>query len=713
MFIHKLHLQNFRNINDISIEDFSPINVITGNNGQGKSSIVDAIIFCLTNTLQDKMEEYVQWGRKKASIYIEFSLHNHIYDYRIEINKKGGTNRVLIIDNNDDEYYTKSDAVKKLQEVIDPVLTLYSAISIQHRSTELLFDTPANRLQKIKSLLRIDSIDEVVNSIKEDIKTNKDDISKLQGEIDALESQKFEYEVEPVLPSIDVNGYKKEIKILEEEREEYTKKYGEYQTYLSEVAQYTSAQKKLENAVDRKKELEGQIKRLPRYDKHKHEDYLNSLYDLNNEINDLLNELSISKNIDSQIDTIEKELEALHPLRVKACEFDEKYLEDLAYETIKLGTDIETLEEKIKYAREGNCPVCGEPFKSSPEEFESKKNELQTELDKKVEELREGRSEYAAYIDARDQNKLILEKRSMHEENLNHWKNEGSKHKGTADVETELDTKKLEKEEIQRTIEEMEIRKEKYEEVKSINAEIEKELFSIDERIKELKEVKEPEKVEEPVQPDTDKLERLKDELNEYTYTLKEIKGVQERNEAVKKREKEVQDKIKKSKEKVHKLSSDNKLLKDVQKVISKDFTVYLINKASNLIKKNMNHFFSTAYSGKYEIEFEQYSSGIEFYFSSIEDEELHPVSMLSGYERQLFAISFRLALSKLQNLGILVLDEIDESGSAENSLKLYELLLNEPIEQIFCVSHHPETVEYISNKSNAKAFEIANGSII
>ena len=69
-----------------------------------------------------------------------------------------------------------------------------------------------------------------------------------------------------------------------------------------------------------------------------------------------------------------------------------------------------------------------------------------------------------------------------------------------------------------------------------------------------------------------------------------------------------------------------------------------------------MNEVFSKAY-GKYNITLTKDGKGIDFFYSDGKN-KLTSVNMASGFEKQLLSVSFRLALSYLQNLGIFVFDE-------------------------------------------------------
>ena len=64
--IKRLWIKDFRNIKELTIEPSQFINLISGNNGEGKSSILYGIEYLLTDNLNEKISEYVRWGCETA-----------------------------------------------------------------------------------------------------------------------------------------------------------------------------------------------------------------------------------------------------------------------------------------------------------------------------------------------------------------------------------------------------------------------------------------------------------------------------------------------------------------------------------------------------------------------------------------------------------------------------------------------------------------------
>ena len=196
--IKKLYIKNFRNINELTLEPSSYINLISGNNGEGKSSILYAIEYLLTDNLNEKISEYVRWGQDKFNLEMEFDFNGNNYIIKVEGSKS--SKKELIVNNTD--IYKNSEATKYLATIIDPNVTRYSAISEQGKTAQILFDTPANRLKKLKEILGIDKIFELVEDIKEEIKQINSDIDLNKKEIEVIDNIDYNLLDVPVLPDI-------------------------------------------------------------------------------------------------------------------------------------------------------------------------------------------------------------------------------------------------------------------------------------------------------------------------------------------------------------------------------------------------------------------------------------------------------------------------------------------------------------------------------
>ena len=86
MLVRNLQLHNFRNYHDMSLSPDARLTVLTGQNAQGKTNVLEALHLCCLGrshrTTHDK--ELIRWGETAASV-------------RITVSQSDGTHEVAIV----------------------------------------------------------------------------------------------------------------------------------------------------------------------------------------------------------------------------------------------------------------------------------------------------------------------------------------------------------------------------------------------------------------------------------------------------------------------------------------------------------------------------------------------------------------------------------------------------------------------------------------
>lgn len=103
MFIEKLKLKNYRNYEEIEINFDKNINIIYGNNAEGKTNLLESIYMCSTSKSHknSKENEIIKFGEQESHIKLFFKKENEkeiIIDIQLNKDKKKGIaiNRVKI-----------------------------------------------------------------------------------------------------------------------------------------------------------------------------------------------------------------------------------------------------------------------------------------------------------------------------------------------------------------------------------------------------------------------------------------------------------------------------------------------------------------------------------------------------------------------------------------------------------------------------------------
>ncbi|MEG0686736.1 MAG: DNA replication and repair protein RecF, partial [Erysipelotrichales bacterium] len=104
MYLNSISLRNYRNLADLDLSFDNNVNIFIGNNGQGKTNLLEAIYFISltksfkTNKLQEIMNQNHDFFMLRASIY------KQDYPYNIEINYNDNKKHIMINNNNESKF---------------------------------------------------------------------------------------------------------------------------------------------------------------------------------------------------------------------------------------------------------------------------------------------------------------------------------------------------------------------------------------------------------------------------------------------------------------------------------------------------------------------------------------------------------------------------------------------------------------------------------
>ncbi|MEG2726952.1 MAG: AAA family ATPase, partial [Bacilli bacterium] len=91
MKINKINMVNFRNYNKLSLDKLENINIIIGNNGTGKTTILEAIYFCsLTKTFKGGSERaLIKENEENLKVLVTLTDNEVIRKLQVLYNKDG------------------------------------------------------------------------------------------------------------------------------------------------------------------------------------------------------------------------------------------------------------------------------------------------------------------------------------------------------------------------------------------------------------------------------------------------------------------------------------------------------------------------------------------------------------------------------------------------------------------------------------------------
>ena len=188
-----IHIQNFNNITDAEIDLSSTVSLFVGDNGSGKTSVVDAIGLCLFEYKRsDTYADYIKSGENSAHIYFECERSDEPITFNIAINKTGST--VLEREVNFQGNVYHNSEVSTLLESLN--LKYFSDIfcSMQN-GKDITRLSPTERVAYIQKLLafsfgpQIKIVDDTIKQLTENITELSTTNAALNQTIQNLEKQ--------------------------------------------------------------------------------------------------------------------------------------------------------------------------------------------------------------------------------------------------------------------------------------------------------------------------------------------------------------------------------------------------------------------------------------------------------------------------------------------------------------------------------------------
>lgn len=358
----KLKLSNFTSYGANPPElDFTKFKLaaISGLNGAGKSSLLDAITWCVWGSSRagDSSDSLIHSGANEMTVEFSFELDGRIFTVkRQRLQKGGGTTNLELWS---DSHNLTEGTIKVTQEKIINTLHLTfetftnSSYLRQGHADEFTTKGPTDRKRILADILGLDHYDRLEERAKEKIKEAQTKLQLLDYqllEIEAELSQKEERSERKKLAEATISEVQEKIKKLEESLKDLRAQ--------KETLKIADEQKiKIEqNYLQNKKELEeiliqGKTRKV-RIDTLKAE--LEKLTRVTNEI--------------SKLKDLQKQKNNMDEIRQKKLEGEKELSEIIGQSNLKkqktqyLKNEITKLNEQLKETAKigAKCPTCGQ-----------------------------------------------------------------------------------------------------------------------------------------------------------------------------------------------------------------------------------------------------------------------------------------------------------------------------------------------------------------
>ena len=288
MIFTRLKLNNFKSHEHSVISFDKGISVIVGENGAGKSTILEAISFALFKQhTGKKIDDLVRNNSNAMSVELEFNSNGR--EYKIVRQKKSALKSSLFKKTSPDSGYVHictgdKEVSSEIRQILDIDSDLFlNAIYIrQGEIAELVDKTPAEKDQLIAKLLGIDSLEIAWKNLLPFISNYERKLSELEGKLfnskvlyedfdkkrSELESLKQRgHELEDQIDEVDelLKDLSESKRDLEREKEIYENQLNNLEHENKTLAKLEEEKRTVQENLDKIREAEEEIERLGKY----------------------------------------------------------------------------------------------------------------------------------------------------------------------------------------------------------------------------------------------------------------------------------------------------------------------------------------------------------------------------------------------------------------------------------------------------------------
>ncbi len=653
--------------------------IIEGDNGQGKSAVMEAIAICLSERKRsDSVKEFIQKPYDHAKIVLDLIYNDEQIIFDVNLNHKGGTplERDVLYK---DRHYINSEVTDLIKELD---FTFYSDIIMQMQGQDdIATMTPVMRLNLLQRLFQFDFTEEIgpiQEKLEEFVKNKELDNDK----IDFLEKANKQKDTT--------------LKSLKEKDFDFSKE--DYDNYKNELEDKKAQVEKLSNDLDKtfeilqkKTDIQGMIDTIENQqagiaqklldnkkaaEALKKADYPTQISTLGTGENDAMMKKAAAEDI------IKTKKNAIAQL--------ETSISSINVQIGELNAAKKNCDHKLELAKKGICPECGKPTDDiddvkiikEKEEYDDKIGDEIEKKDNLIIEMNKYKDEVAV------QRKQI----SVLEANISRFDTEA---KMLEQQEAAEKAKLIPEEKIK---------------------EFEDKLKELDEKAKPLYDLIHDydDQLSDRTKKTLEK-SKLKTEITDLEKKIKDSDEIADHNKVVELQRMSIKNEIlenEKNIEVFRNLISDIDLnvqtYNEVLRVLDKELPNYLVVKTCAKLEAEMNNFVNIVFPN-FRLRLLQSRRGVEFFYTTDPNVDMTDIKklinskMASGYEKSVLGLAFKVALCKAYNLSFIALDEIDAAASEGNSVLTMESLISSNIfNQIFFITHKEATRDIIKSLSNS-----------
>ena len=671
--LNNLHLEHFMKITEADLDLSSAITILEGDNGQGKSAVMEAIAVCLAERKRaDSVKEFVQKGFEHAKIVLEMKYNSVPIVFNVVLNVRGGTPLERDVEY-EGKHYINSEVTDLIKELD---FTFYSDIILSMQGQDdIATMTPVQRANLLQRLFQFDftekvkGINDKIDEANEAIKLDNSKIDYLNKELVAKKARRDSVVLKE--PPFDSSTYYAK-------QAEQDKLFEELSNTKKIMGEVNELHDKRNDIVEKSNNLGYKIQDL-KQKKETAQAAKNELetFDFDGKSSTLTLEIeNLRKEIDSQNASLQMFDESIKANQTKQTEV----LQNIATCQYK---DTE-FAKKLSLIERGVCPECGQSTCNMDHSVIENDKSIN---DEKIINLKteEGNIGFAIADDRRKKEEVrqnissLISKKATAEANLTSLRSTYNVLKAKVmplDVYEQLESDLTVAEADQSALQDA---------YNNVMNELEKRK---DAWIKQ----DEIERKYEAIKADIKMFD------NAMVFNNAAQKQIEQYDEDIKNSELNIEE----IKNNAASLAKDIDCYNEVKKVLDKELPNFLIVKTCSKLETEMNTFVQEVFP-EFRIRLLQSKRGVEFFYTTDPNNDMEDVKslinskMASGYERSVLGIAFKVALCRAYGLTFAALDEIDAAASDDNSMKTFSSLINSNVfDQMIFITHKEPTKEMI-----------------
>ena len=721
--LNKLVLNNFMCVEHAELYFNDGVNLIVGNNGQGKSTILQAVALCLLEDKRsDRYQEFIMLGKDTCQVELDADVKGSPISIKINLSTK--TTTLARTASYNGKVYTNSE-VTDLLDSFD--LGYYADIimSMQNEG-DITKLKPSEREAYLQKLFQFD-FTEKVDKLKEDL-------TSIKGSIDYQNAQ-IEFNTKSIKER---QGEIKELKPLSFQEGDIQSLNSRVKELNDELSKTAELLKRKDEVLSKKSELQTTIYNVKQNITGYEHDI--ELIESNKGVIDTLNQkildydaqnasLEVEKaGYQKDIDNLKQKLDTQNVERQDVAESIVERHNTFIQRTTELGdiniqlankvAELNHAQKHLDMIKLGTCPECGHAFDRTDQTKYNEALDLATKAKEEVENLKSAKQIEVNNADA-DVKALREKLRNKEIEISNTSKDISTLEYKIKNLDGQIQINGTSKVRIEEQIKQY---SSKMNEVDSIKAKILEENESLVNLNKELEDytnqLTELDGVTTAYTEKQSSLMQLQQKISEYNNEIVQNNLILQNNENIKKSIEEMTKKIEESKSSVEGYRRQKATYDEAITLLDKTFPAWLILKTCQMLEHEMNSFIQVIFPNM-AVKLFQNKRGVEFFYTTdinngriLTKDNLLNAKMASGFEKAILSIAFKVALCRAYNLRFAFMDEIDQAGTEENSESLFKAILsNDLFDQLFVISHKPTVRDVIhSFAPSLKTFYVNKG---